>query len=255
MHDQSLSKESLWRVEPRCRRLCADSMGRPGQLRLSRSITSSESPACRDSEAVSRQRQRSDDRDARVSQAARLVVLRHDTAGQAGVIGRRTHPRDVQGAPAESGVLVRGDVVESGQTGRLRRGSCGRLCSECVSENAALTPGDGVEADPIAPGDGVEAVSPTPPDGAMKAIFWDLSTPPDGDPLDMPSPSGVRGCALEGLRALEVRAPGNANAQQSSTWRSHLPRKRPAAKGMAVRVGGQPAIRPAKGANVKGGDQ
>lgn len=174
-------------VQPGRWRLSRDSMERIGQPGVLVTVAPCSIALARDGEAVPRGRQRTFDRDAGAPQAPGLDVQRHNTASQAGIAGCRSDLRDGEGSTAEPRELVRADLADARQTGRVRRGNCGRVCAQCVSENAALTPRDGVEATPIAPRDGIETPSATPPDGAMKAIFGAFSTPPDGDPLEMPS--------------------------------------------------------------------
>lgn len=81
-------------------------------------------------------------------------------------------PRSAYLDPARSnssGIAPSGGVVRSRQ------------------KNSSLTPGDGVERGITAPSGGVEVSTPTPGDGAIEAVFARFSTPPDGDPLEVPS--------------------------------------------------------------------
>lgn len=179
--------EATQHIEPRCRGLCADPMDGAGQSRVSATVASGEIPTTGDREAVPRGRQRTNDRHSGAPEAEGLEIVRHDPAGEAGTAGCRPDLRDCEGAKTTQGELVRIDLVESRQARRIRSRSGDGICPQRVSENAALTPGDGVESTPIAPGDGVEGGSTTPGDGAIEAVFATLSTPPDGDPLEKPS--------------------------------------------------------------------
>lgn len=179
--------EATQQLESRCRRLRAESMDGAGQPCLPSPVASSEGFVVGDCPAISRRRQRANDSHIGAPEAKRLDLLRHDPAGQAGIAECRPDSRDCEGPQAAQGELVCADVAQLGQARRVRRGSCVRLCPQRLSENAALTPSGGVDGLSIAPGDGVEALSPTPGDGAIRPIFYLLSTPPDGDPLDMPS--------------------------------------------------------------------
>jgi hypothetical protein len=179
-------------LESRRRRICTDSLDGVGQSRVHCAVAPGQGAVTGNSPSVPRGRQRANDRHAGASEAAGMVLLRHDPASQAGVVERRPDLRDGQGASSAQGVLVRRDMAEPGQAGWIRFGIRRRIHAQCVPkncpfENAVLTPPDGVEILSIAPGDGVETLPPTPPDGAIQPILEALSTPPDGDPLDMPS--------------------------------------------------------------------
>lgn len=52
---------------------------------------------------------------------------------------------------------------------------------------ASLTPAHGVEGTPIAPAGGVETIAVAPSGGAIDPVFTPLSTPSNGDHLEMPS--------------------------------------------------------------------
>lgn len=184
-------RETTRQIQPGRWWVCADPMDGAGQSGVSETVTPGEIPAAGDRETVPRGRQRPHGRHFGISQSTWLVVIRHHPASQAGVAGCRPYLRNGEGAQAESRELVRADLACAGQTRWVRRRSLERVRSKCVSKNAALTPGDGVERAPIAPGDGVERGSPTPGDGAIEAIFAPLSTPPDGDPLEKPSTQAI----------------------------------------------------------------
>lgn len=177
--------------QPRRWWLSRDSVERARQSGVFGSFAPCQVALARNGEAVPRGRQRALDRDSGVFEAARLDFVRHDSASQAGVAGSGIDLRDGKGTATESSELVRTDVADIGSTGWVRRGSGSGLRSKCLSENDALTPGDGVGSTPIAPGDGVETVSPTPPDGAIEAVFAALPTPADGDPLEKPSTRAI----------------------------------------------------------------
>lgn len=179
-------------IEPRCRWLCADSMDGAGQPSVFTTVASSEIPAAGDRAAVSRGRQRTNDRHSGAPEAEGLEIVRHDPAGEAGTAGRRPDLRDCERAKATQGELVRIDLVESRQARRIRSRSGSGICPQRVSENVVLTPSDGVESTPIAPGDGVEGGSTTPGDGSIEAVLDALSTPSDGDPLEKPSVPAVQ---------------------------------------------------------------
>jgi hypothetical protein len=68
----------------------------------------------------------------------------------------------------------------------------GAYLKSSPSEITPLTPSSGVERPRIAPSHGVERSSPTPPHGAIRASLGHLSTPPHGDPLEMPSASEIK---------------------------------------------------------------
>lgn len=55
------------------------------------------------------------------------------------------------------------------------------------SKNKVLNPSGGVVVPITAPSNGVERRSPAPGDGAIRPVFAAFSTPPDGDPLEVPS--------------------------------------------------------------------
>ncbi|PRY03810.1 hypothetical protein B0G73_114131 [Paraburkholderia sp. BL25I1N1] len=174
-------------LQSRSRRLRADTLDGARQPCVLGLVAPSEGLVAGDRPSISRGRQRANDRHVGAPEATGLDVLRHDPTGEAGVVESRADPRNGKGPQTAQGELVRTDMVEFGQARRVRPGSDRGLCAECLSENAALTPSGGVGSLSIAPGDGVETGSTTPPDGAIRSIFWILSTPPDGDPLDMPS--------------------------------------------------------------------
>jgi len=196
--------EATQRLQSRCRRLRADSLDGAGQPCIHCAVTPGESIAPGDCPSVPWGRQRANDRHACAPEAAGLDFLRHDSAGEAGIAECLPDSRDGKGAQTAQGELVRVDVAEPGQVGWVRPGSGSGVCAQRVSENAALTPGDGVEERQIAPPDGVETLPPTPGDGAIEAIFRSLSTPPDGDPLDTPSALGISTVQPEKLRATRM---------------------------------------------------
>lgn len=76
-----------------------------------------------------------------------------------------------------------------GTTAAFERGAYLKQRAEKIR---GLTPPRGVGKAPIAPPHGVEGSAPTPPHGAMRAHLPDLSTPPHGDHLEMPSVCKVK---------------------------------------------------------------
>jgi hypothetical protein len=56
-----------------------------------------------------------------------------------------------------------------------------------TKKNASLTPAHGVEGTPIAPAGGVETIAVAPSGGAIDPVFTPLSTPSNGNHLEMPS--------------------------------------------------------------------
>ncbi|WP_182496241.1 hypothetical protein [Bordetella avium] len=75
--------------------------------------------------------------------------------------------------------LDRIEGYDPGATNTFQRGA--------YRKNASLTPSRGVGKPPIAPSPGVGSALTAPSPGAIGATFGTLSTPGDGDHLDMPS--------------------------------------------------------------------
>lgn len=104
--------------------------------------------------------------------------------GKAGIARCWFSLRNPEGAKAEQGKLVCPDLAHT----RLVSGngySASRFHAECVSENRIRPPKNGVGAHRIAPENGVGHPATTPENGAIWAVFAYLSTPENGEYLDV----------------------------------------------------------------------
>jgi len=104
--------------------------------------------------------------------------------GQAGTTRRWFSLRNEEGAKAEQGKLVCPDLAHAG----LVAGdgySASRFHAERLSENRIRPPENGVGAHRIAPENGVGHPATTPENGAIWAVLAYLSTPENGEYLDI----------------------------------------------------------------------
>lgn len=78
-------------------------------------------------------------------------------------------------------------------------------------KNASLTPPHGTAGRSIAPPHGTEGIAAVPPDGAIRPVFADLSVPPDGHHLDIPS-AGERVAGESSQAGRSIRTDRQATA-------------------------------------------
>lgn len=151
---------------------------------LHRPVIQCSRPAGRYGFPIFGQQQRKDSDLRQSHKAARMGKQCDRLQGQAGTTRRWISLRNAEGAEAEQGKLVCPDLAHPRLVTRDGY-SASRFHAECLSENRIRPPENGVGAHRIAPENGVGNSATTPENGAVWAVLAYLSTPENGEYLDI----------------------------------------------------------------------
>lgn len=186
MNHVTQNEKEVFGIEQGRRRIYCNPASSPQLGGIHEPIASSEGITHGSCDAVSWGRQRPNDTDAQAPCTTRMEVSRRDCACNEGAYRRRVHLSNGAGHATEPGGMVCRDMASTGQAGRVRSGSGGRIRTVSLPrKNATLSPSRGLVSALIGPSRGLESLPPSPSGGPMRAIFGTSPSPSGGHPLDI----------------------------------------------------------------------